>query len=489
MGVARDTTMLCALKVNAAVNTGPVSGCINDGPPPPPKGPKAPSVDLNSLYKPPPGTLDSRALVGYWSSWAQYRGADPHTPACKPADIHLPESINPFIYTHINYAFVFLSDTNFTIIPHEIDDEDLSLRMNQFLKGANPSIKTSFSIGGWTFTDGPSKFTGGIDYSRVFSNMAANGANRAAFINSCIAWARKLGFDGIDIDWEYVGDTARGGSPSDGANFLTLMQEMRAAFNNEGSASGRAPLLITIAAPADPDKVALFDVKAVSQYIDCTTAPVLDTFQPTWSYTSAINLYLNAGVDPQKINAGLPAYGRVWTLNDVSKNTPGSLGSAGVTGRCTGEPGYMGYFEIMEILNVFDSLGQAQSHYFYKPGDGAYMTFDDQWVGFDNDESVRDKVSIIKQKNLRGGMIWAVDLDTKDYAFTRSVIESFSGCPLDGLWPASPIGASASLPCQSRGNNLGNQLRTCQSGGVWSTVDLSGCRDLFALADLSATCV
>ncbi|CAD6898629.1 unnamed protein product, partial [Tilletia caries] len=482
------------------------SGCVNDGPPPPPKGPPAPAVDLSKLYHPPSGALSGRALVGYWSSWAQYRGVDPHTPACKLSDMHLPENINPFIYTHINYAFVFLSDTNFTIIPHETDDRDLSMRMNKFLKGANPSIRTSFSVGGWTFTDGPTKFTGGIDYSKVFSNMVASSANRAAFIKSCISWARDLGFDGVDYDWEYVGDTTRGGSSADGANFLTLIKEMRTAFTNEASASGKAPLLITIAAPADPDKVKLFDIKAVSQYIDWynlmsydfygnwenqvdTTAPVRDTFLPTWSFTSAIDLYLNGGVDPQKINAGLPAYGRVWTLNDVNKNTPGSLGTGGVAGRCTAEPGYLGYFEIMEILNVFDSLGQAQSHYFYKPGDGAWMTFDDQWVGFDNDQSIRDKVSIIKQKNLRGGMVWAVDLDTKDYQFTRAVIDSFSGCPLDGLWPATPVGSSASLPCDSAGVVLGQQQRVCQGNGVWSTVDLSQCQDKFSLALYSGQCV
>ncbi|KAG5637275.1 hypothetical protein H0H81_005169 [Sphagnurus paluster] len=50
--------------------------------------------------------------------------------------------------------------------------------------------------------------------------------------------------------------------------------------------------------------------------------------------------------------AGLPLYGRVWTLADRSNNSPGAPGSAGTAGRCTAEHGYLGYFEIKEIADA-----------------------------------------------------------------------------------------------------------------------------------------
>lgn len=100
--------------------------------------------------------------------------------------------------------------------------------------------------------DGPSRYTGNIDYSQTFSKMVSLRENRVTFITSCIDWCRRLGFDGIDIDWEYVGDTSRGGTTQDGANFLALVQEMRQAFREESAQSGKAELLITVAAPADP---------------------------------------------------------------------------------------------------------------------------------------------------------------------------------------------------------------------------------------------
>ena len=66
-------------------------------------------------------------------------------------------------------------------------------------------------------------------------------------------------------------------------------------------------------------------------------APINDTINAKWSYTSGIDMYIHGGVAPNKIYAGLPLYGRVWTLTDPSQTAPGSPGTAGIAGRCTAE--------------------------------------------------------------------------------------------------------------------------------------------------------
>ncbi|EJD43564.1 glycoside hydrolase [Auricularia subglabra TFB-10046 SS5] len=310
---------------------------------------------------------------------------------------------------------------NNTVVPHEFDDQDLSKRFNDWVHKVNPSCTTAFSVGGWTMTDGPSQYTGGVDYSTFFSQMAASAAGRQTFINSCIDWARTYGFDGVDIDWEYVGDPARGGGPADTENFTKLMQEMRAAFQAEASSSGKRELLITVAGPADPAKFALIQAQAVSQYIDWynvmlydfygnwddfveVNAPISDTITPTWSFSSGLDLYLNAGVSPSKLYAGLPLYGRVWTLSDPSRTAPGSPGSAGTAGPCTAQPGYLGYFEIDNIRQALRSQNLENQALQFVPGDGYYLVFDNQWVGFDDALSFQAKLEIVNDRGIAGTM-------------------------------------------------------------------------------------
>ncbi|KAG9073679.1 Endochitinase 1, partial [Ceratobasidium sp. 370] len=376
---------------------------INDGPPPPPAGPKAPSIDTSKLFKPPAGTFDNKKLVGYFSNWAQYRGLDPSTPACHNDSSFLPEHINPYLYTHVNYAFVFMAE-NFTVIPHEYDDEDLSLRMNRWIKKLNPSCTTSYS------------YTGGIDYTPFFSRMASTAANRKVFIDSAIAWARKLEFDGIDIDWEFVGDPVRGGSSSDKGNFNSLVQELRAAAHTEAASSGKKELILTMAAPAGPDHISAIDPKTIAKSIDWfnlmtydfygnwdtvveNQAPINDQRLANWSFSAAIDIYLGLGVPSNQLVAGLPLYGRVWTLTDLTQTTPGSPGGPGIAGRCTAQKGYLSYAEIQEI-----AASQGNRGINFVLGDGYYLTFDDQWVGYDDEFSFVAKMDIISKKNLGGAM-------------------------------------------------------------------------------------
>ena len=46
--------------------------------------------------------------------------------------------------------------------------------------------------------------------------MASSLASRTKFINSVVAFLKKFGFDGLDIDWEYPAN--RGGATTDKVN-------------------------------------------------------------------------------------------------------------------------------------------------------------------------------------------------------------------------------------------------------------------------------
>ena len=106
------------------------------------------------------------------------------------------------------------------------------------LKSSNSALKVWISVGGWD--------AGG----EVWSNMVSTSANRAAFIASAIKFMATYAFDGMDIDWvravlllfllhsysdganpvqEYPVASDRGGNAADFANYVTFLEELRAA--------------------------------------------------------------------------------------------------------------------------------------------------------------------------------------------------------------------------------------------------------------------
>jgi chitinase len=155
--------------------------------------------------------------VGY------YQGANVRTRLC---DRVAPSQINTVGFTHLNFAFVWFDPISFEMVP--ANEADVPL-YSQFTALKSESLQTWVSVGGWDFTDpGPTE--------NAFSNMVSTSANRAAFISSLMSFMEYYGFQGADLDWEYPAEVARGGVAADTENFVTLVQEMRAAF---GTTYGR----------------------------------------------------------------------------------------------------------------------------------------------------------------------------------------------------------------------------------------------------------
>lgn len=59
------------------------------------------------------------------------------------------------------------------------------------------------AIGGWN--EGVKKY----------SEMVSDGSRRKTFVESVVEFVEKHKFDGLDLDWEYPGDSERGGQHSD----------------------------------------------------------------------------------------------------------------------------------------------------------------------------------------------------------------------------------------------------------------------------------
>jgi len=345
-------------------------------------------------------------VIGYYTNWAQYR-----TGACQ----FLPEDIDPHLFTHINYAFAKL-DANFTVQPYEWNDESTEWSAGMFervnkLKTQNPNLKTLLSLGGWNFNF----FT---DTNWIFGEMASTQANRNTFIQSAMTYARQHGFDGIDIDWEYPGHPGQGGRPEDTVNFTLLLKDFREAINAEVLQSGQEKLLLTIAAPAGAENYNRYELSKIHLYLDWINLMTYD-LHGSWdavtghhtnmtgpiSIENAVQGYLNAGVPSEKIVLGLASYSRSFTLTSTASGLQAPTNGAGIAGPCTRQAGFLAYYEILTLIAAGAKVSRIPET--LEP----YITWDNQWAGYDDETSLAVKVDYIGANNLGGGMFWAIDLD------------------------------------------------------------------------------
>jgi chitinase len=118
-------------------------------------------------------------VVCYYTNWSQYRNE---------GGKFFPENIDPFLCTHIIYAFAKI--TNGQLAPFEWNDESTDWSKGMYertidLKKINPNLKILLAVGGWTME------------STDFSNMVTTDAARASFVTTSIAYLKKHKFDGL----------------------------------------------------------------------------------------------------------------------------------------------------------------------------------------------------------------------------------------------------------------------------------------------------
>ena len=289
-----------------------------------------------------------------------------------------------------------------------------NLNQLALLKEVHPHLTVSIAVGGWTLSD-------------HFSTVTSTQAGRDAFSDSIVEFLTTYQvFDGIDFDWEYPGGGGAAGnsaSPHDGANYALLMVDVRAKLDDLGSELGRT-YEISIASPAEADKLANFNLAGLAPSVDFFNVMTYD-FHGTWEDTTghqaaftgdplgydietAVDGYLNAGVAPEKIVLGTPLSMSAWSGvadgGDGGYNEPASGAAPG-----TFEAGNYGYNDLLSQINA----GASWDLYWDDNAQASYVYNADQHIfsSFETTTSIALKAEWAVAKGLGGMMFWDLSND------------------------------------------------------------------------------
>ncbi|XP_073972608.1 chitinase 6 isoform X2 [Rhodnius prolixus] len=430
----------------------------------------------HQLLKRDASQAEQKRVVCYYTNWSVYR---PGTAKFNP------QNINPYLCTHLIYAFGGLDREN-GLRPYDKyqDLEQGGYAKFTGLKTYNKALKTMLAIGGWN------------EGSARFSPLVADEDRRREFVKNVVKFLRVNHFDGLDLDWEYPA-FRDGGKTHDKENYAQLVQELREEFERESSKTGRVRLLLTMAVPAGIEYIDKgYDIPKLNKYLDFMNILSYDyhsAFEPSvnhhsplysleeeseYNYDSQLTIdatvkhYLMKGADANKLVLGIPTYGRSYTLfNEASTDLGAPADGPGDQGDATREKGYLAYYEICSKVKdgwtVVHPKNTAMGPYAYKGN---------QWVGYDDENIVRRKSQYVNEKHLGGIMIWSIDNDDfrgnchqRAYPLIEAAKEAMLG---KAATKQVPSAVRSSKTSSSKSSKLKNQRSstTTTSPPVSSTV-------------------
>ncbi|MFZ2286075.1 MAG: glycoside hydrolase family 18 protein [Bacteroidales bacterium] len=330
--------------------------------------------------------------------------------------------------THINYAFANIIDGEVMFGSEKIDNTERNsddIRGLVALKEINPELKVLVSVGGW-------------GWSGNFSDAALTDSSRNRFAASTAAFIKENALDGIDLDWEYPNQVGAGNTyrPEDVHNFTLMLASVRKHIDSLAARQGRKEqYLLTIATGGDSVYFANTELGELEQYVDFINIMTYDYHNGLTSQTGhhsnlylsgldsrdgdatekSVRMHIAAGVSPEKLNIGVPFYGRIWKGVEPVNN--GLYREAATTGAG------IAYDRVLEALSdtafvrLYDS--SASAPFLWNSRDSVFISYDDQ-------VSIAAKMEYVKSKGLGGVMFWEYTEDV-DGMLLNAVVEGLKG--------------------------------------------------------------
>lgn len=343
-------------------------------------------------------------VVCYLTNWSAYRYNNQLFPL---------QALDSRMCTHLVYAFAVLNPKTLTIGSNETFarlDREFFKRV-RVLK--ETGVKIMLAIGGWYDS-----------LDNKYSVMVNSRSVRSHFVKHAVKFLKDNEFDGLEVDWEFPKCwqvNCDKGPDSDREGFTALLRDLKEAF-------GKHDLLLSAAVSPSRDIIErAYDVAAISTYVDWLSlmaydyhgywesktnhiAPLFEQNHNTpdrMNVHSSVSYWLEKGIPKSKLVVALPFYGQSFSLakNASTRGVGAPVVGPGNAARHTRVPGFVAYYEICEMAlqNTWKVVKEKNGHYAY---DGQ-----DQWISFNDVSDIRAKGKYIKDNELAGAAVWALDLD------------------------------------------------------------------------------
>lgn len=134
---------------------------------------------------------------------------------------------------------------------------------------------------------------------------------------------------------------------------------------------------------------------------------------------ACVKYWLSKGCPKEKLIVGIPTNGKTFTLANANNNGLGAptIGP-GNAGAFVAESGFLPYNEICYNNNSW-------THFWVEEQQVPYAFKHNQWVGYDNIQSVDMKLNYILANDLGGAMFWSIETDDFSELLALLIVKPF----------------------------------------------------------------
>ncbi|XP_076347935.1 chitinase-3-like protein 1 [Tachypleus tridentatus] len=406
---------------------------------------------------------ESKKIVCYYNSWSYYRPGNGK---------FLVEQIDPTLCTHLIYTFAKVEDDGFTISSlDQYLEEDYGLQnLKRFnnLKNKSESLKTLIAVGG--YVDGSLKFSKMSAWKwrrRKFVKNIVQFVLKYGFDGVDIDWEFPGQRGGTPGDKQNFVRLLKG-LRQELNKYGLLLSVAVSAIKSTIDVSYDIPALVSY---VDFINLMSYDYSDSRGWTTSFNSPLHTSTIATdnrlfLNVEFSVNYWIELGAPSRKLVLGIPFYGRTFTLKDPLVNGIGAPtsgpGRAGPFLNETGtlafneelsykictykvnskldllkiykDPYKISYERIINLLFYLQPNFFPSTRYFYLIyisyfkiclnfqteswlirqnlfASTPYATRDNQWISYEDMDSITTKVNFLLENNLGGVMVWSIDTD------------------------------------------------------------------------------